>query len=190
MDKQKDLELILRSRMPIVVIDTRDESRMLNLLKDITFAKAGEDYLPLFRWSITDGLQRLDIALEPQDLTSVLARNEFGDHGNELEGIDLEHACNGEGGQDIADVMRTDDRQHCGGTLAGVLDLELCAFGPEGTHVARANVGVAMNREGHDAAGEGVRHTQNPSVVGVGDEHAVWRETFEDLSFGFGDVAC
>jgi SpoVK/Ycf46/Vps4 family AAA+-type ATPase len=66
MDKQKDLELILQSRMPIVAIDTRDESRMLNLLKDIAFAKASEDYLPLFRWSITDGLQRLDIALEPQ----------------------------------------------------------------------------------------------------------------------------
>ena len=66
MDKQKDLELILQSRTPIVVIDTRDESRMLNLLKGIAFARASETYLPLFRWTITDGLQRLDIALEPQ----------------------------------------------------------------------------------------------------------------------------
>lgn len=66
MDKQKDLELILQSRTPIVVIDTRDESRMLNLLKGIVFARASETYLPLFRWTITDGLQRLDIELEPQ----------------------------------------------------------------------------------------------------------------------------
>ena len=66
MDKQKDLELILHSRMPIVVIETRDESRMLNLLKGIAFSRASEQYLPLFRWSITDGLQRLDIDLEPQ----------------------------------------------------------------------------------------------------------------------------
>lgn len=66
MDKQKDLELILQSRMPIVVIETKDESRMLNLLKEIAFARASENYLPLFRWSITDGLQRLDIELEPQ----------------------------------------------------------------------------------------------------------------------------
>lgn len=66
MDRQHDLELILRSRTPIVVIDTRDESRLLELLKSITIARASEGYLPLFRWTITDGLQRLDISLEPQ----------------------------------------------------------------------------------------------------------------------------
>lgn len=66
MDRQRDLELILRSRMPIVAIETRDESRMLDLLKSITIARAREGYLPLFRWTVTDGLQRLDILLEPQ----------------------------------------------------------------------------------------------------------------------------
>jgi SpoVK/Ycf46/Vps4 family AAA+-type ATPase len=66
MDKQRDLELILRSRMPIVVIETKDESRMLKLLKDIAFSRSTEQYLPLFRWTVTDGLQRLDIDLEPQ----------------------------------------------------------------------------------------------------------------------------
>jgi len=52
--------------MPIIVIETRDESRMLSLLKAIAFARASQQYVPLFRWSITDGLQRLDIDLEPQ----------------------------------------------------------------------------------------------------------------------------
>ena len=66
MDRQRDLELILRSRMPIVAIETRDESRMLDLLKSITIERAREAYLPLFRWTVTDGLQRLDIQLEPQ----------------------------------------------------------------------------------------------------------------------------
>ena len=66
MDRQRDLELILRSRMPIVVIETRDENRMLHLLRTIALAGTGDDYLPLFRWTITDGLQRLDIELEPQ----------------------------------------------------------------------------------------------------------------------------
>ncbi len=66
MDRQHDLELILRSRTPIVVIETRDESRLLELLKSISIARASDDYLPLFRWTVTDGLQRLDIALEPQ----------------------------------------------------------------------------------------------------------------------------
>lgn len=66
MDRQHDLELILRSRTPIVAIETRDESRLLNLLKSITMARASDGYLPLFRWTVTDGLQRLDISLEPQ----------------------------------------------------------------------------------------------------------------------------
>ena len=66
MDRQRDLELILRSRTPIVVIETRDESRMLDLLKSITVARSTDRYVPLFRWTITDGLQRLDISLEPQ----------------------------------------------------------------------------------------------------------------------------
>ena len=66
MDRQRDLELILRSRMPIVVIETRDETRMLDLLRGIPMAQAGDGYQPLFRWTVTDGLQRLDIELEPQ----------------------------------------------------------------------------------------------------------------------------
>ena len=66
MDRQRDLELILRSRMPIVVIETRDEERMLQLLRNIALASISDGYLPLFRWTITDGLQRLDIELEPQ----------------------------------------------------------------------------------------------------------------------------
>ena len=66
MDKQRDLELILRSRIPIVVIETHDESRMLELLKAIAIKRASEGYMPLFRWTVTDGLQRLDISLEPQ----------------------------------------------------------------------------------------------------------------------------
>jgi len=66
MDRQRDLELILRSRMPIVVIETRDEKRMLELLRSIAVSRSGEEYAPLFRWTVVDGLQRLDIELEPQ----------------------------------------------------------------------------------------------------------------------------
>jgi SpoVK/Ycf46/Vps4 family AAA+-type ATPase len=66
LDRQRDLELVLRSRIPVVVIETRDERRMLDLLRTITVSSAGDAYLPLFRWTVTDGLQRLDIELEPQ----------------------------------------------------------------------------------------------------------------------------
>lgn len=43
---------------------------MLELLQTIAVARAGDDYVPLFRWTITDGLQRVDISLEPQSLNS------------------------------------------------------------------------------------------------------------------------
>ena len=70
MDQNHDLKLILRSRTPIIVIETRDESRMLELLLSITISRASDTYVPLFRWTITDGLQRLDIALEPQAINA------------------------------------------------------------------------------------------------------------------------
>jgi len=56
--------------MPIVVIESDDEARMIELLQAISLARSSDSYSPLFRWSITDGLQRLDIVLEPQTLTS------------------------------------------------------------------------------------------------------------------------
>ena len=70
MDERHDLELMLRSQTPLVVIESQDEQRMLELLQSIAIARASESYLPLFRWTITDGLQRLDIALEPQAINS------------------------------------------------------------------------------------------------------------------------
>lgn len=70
MDQRHDLELILRSRSPITVIETQDEARILEMLQSLTLASFGNDYLPLFRWTITDGLQRLDIALEAQMLNA------------------------------------------------------------------------------------------------------------------------
>jgi len=43
---------------------------MLELLQSIAVSRSGDDYAPLFRWTITDGLQRIDISLEPQSLNS------------------------------------------------------------------------------------------------------------------------
>jgi len=70
MDRRHDLELVLRSRTPIVVIESQDEQRMLEMLQSITIASASSAYTPLFRWTITDGLQRIDISLEPQAINS------------------------------------------------------------------------------------------------------------------------
>jgi SpoVK/Ycf46/Vps4 family AAA+-type ATPase len=70
MDGRHDLEIILRSRTPIVVIESRDEARILKMLQSITIAGSVDEYMPLFRWTVTDGLQRIDIALEPQSINS------------------------------------------------------------------------------------------------------------------------
>lgn len=66
MDRRQDLEIILRSRTPLIVLETRDERRVLRMLQAIGLQSSTADYMPLFRWTITDGLQRLDIDLAPQ----------------------------------------------------------------------------------------------------------------------------
>jgi SpoVK/Ycf46/Vps4 family AAA+-type ATPase len=73
-----DLEVLLRSRVPLIVVESRDESRVLKLLQGacrrappamaaVSIGTAGCDLtgklslgLPLFEWTITDGLRRLD----------------------------------------------------------------------------------------------------------------------------------
>lgn len=66
MTDRHDLELILKSGVPIVVIETHDEARLLELLVTLSLKQRAAGYRPLFRWSVTDGLQRLDLELEPQ----------------------------------------------------------------------------------------------------------------------------
>jgi hypothetical protein len=66
MNDRRDLELVLESGTPLIVIETTDEARVLELLRDIALARSASAYRPLFRWSITDGLQRLDLDLEAQ----------------------------------------------------------------------------------------------------------------------------
>lgn len=66
MDDRRDLELILRSGPPIVVVQTTDEGRLLGLLREIALSRPAHAYRPLFRWSVTDGLKRMDLDLEAQ----------------------------------------------------------------------------------------------------------------------------
>jgi hypothetical protein len=66
MSDRHDLELVLRSGVPIIVIETSDETRFLEMLTQIAIESPKATYQPLFRWSVTDGLQRLDLQLEPQ----------------------------------------------------------------------------------------------------------------------------
>lgn len=66
MKELHDLELILNSRTPIIVIESQEEPRVIQL-----FTRLGMRLQhPLFRWSITDGLQRLEIDYDPQRTVS------------------------------------------------------------------------------------------------------------------------
>ncbi len=57
-----DLELLVRSRVPIIIVETRDEPRALEVFKRLAIRTVQ----PVMCWSITAGLQRLDLDLQPQ----------------------------------------------------------------------------------------------------------------------------
>ena len=54
-----DLRAILRSRVPLVVIETRDEDRAQAMITDL----ARESGVPAFEWTVTRGLRRVDTDL-------------------------------------------------------------------------------------------------------------------------------
>ena len=66
MEERHDLQLMLESSTPIIAVETQDESRFLDSLMHLVALSGSAAYRPLFRWSVTDGLQRLDMDLEAQ----------------------------------------------------------------------------------------------------------------------------
>src|SRR5690606_4660678 len=66
MSDRHDFKLILDSGVPLVVVETTDEPRVLAMLSELALSQPAGGYRPLFRWTVTDGLQRLDLQLEPQ----------------------------------------------------------------------------------------------------------------------------
>lgn len=61
-----ELEVLIRSRIPIVVIESHDENRALSLVRGLE-SRLGH---PLFAWSVTEGLRRIDLQLGVQKLFS------------------------------------------------------------------------------------------------------------------------
>ncbi len=61
-----DLALVLQSHIPIVVIETREELRAVDLLQSMKFRMG----VPVYKWTVTEGLQRIDLDFEPQRLNS------------------------------------------------------------------------------------------------------------------------
>ena len=57
-----EISLLLRSRTPILMLETHEETRALELVKDIAINMD----LPIFKWSVATGMQRIDLILDPQ----------------------------------------------------------------------------------------------------------------------------
>ena len=64
MSEGHDLELLIKSHLPIILIESHEEPRMLQLISRIGI----KQYKPVYHWSITAGLKRLDIDIaSPQE---------------------------------------------------------------------------------------------------------------------------
>lgn len=66
MSDNYDLMLLIRGHMPIISIETNEEYRALELITTV----AENHRLATFKWTITEGMQRLDIDMEPQRLAA------------------------------------------------------------------------------------------------------------------------
>jgi SpoVK/Ycf46/Vps4 family AAA+-type ATPase len=64
-DASHDLEVLLRSRIPVIVIESRDETRVLQMLALLSVRVTRNAHTPMFEWTVTDGLKRIDVDLGP-----------------------------------------------------------------------------------------------------------------------------
>lgn len=62
MPDSRDLELLIHGHVPIITIESHEENRALELI----IKASRREFLPTFKWTVTDGLQRLDLSLDPQ----------------------------------------------------------------------------------------------------------------------------
>jgi len=66
MNDLHDLELLLHSRIPLILIESRDEKRVTQLFASLAIRLAQ----PVLSWSVINGLQRIDYAAVPQEQAS------------------------------------------------------------------------------------------------------------------------
>ncbi len=66
-----DLSLLIDSKVPILVIESYEEPRVLEVLTGLAINRA----LPLFTWSITEGLNRLGFGEQPESFNTPDATN-------------------------------------------------------------------------------------------------------------------
>ena len=73
MSELQDLSALIRANTPLIVIETQDEGRIVELFRQTLM----HVWRALHRWSITEGLRRIDLdreddAVGPPDASSAL----------------------------------------------------------------------------------------------------------------------
>ena len=71
MTELQDLVALIRANTPLIVIETRDEARVVELFRQAMM----QAWRSLYRWSITEGLRRLDLDREDDAETAPDASN-------------------------------------------------------------------------------------------------------------------
>jgi hypothetical protein len=62
-DSGRELEMLLASRFPLIVIESREERRVLQLVRKASLkARRGRNW-GVFQWTVTEGLRRIDVDL-------------------------------------------------------------------------------------------------------------------------------
>ena len=62
MSELQDLTALIRANTPLIVIETQDETRIVGLFREALM----HVWRSLYRWSITEGLRRIDMDREDE----------------------------------------------------------------------------------------------------------------------------
>ncbi|HEV7611528.1 MAG TPA: AAA family ATPase [Steroidobacteraceae bacterium] len=62
-DPRRELQTLLASRLPLIVVESREESRVLALVREMSLKVQQGRGWGVFQWTVTEGLQRIDMDL-------------------------------------------------------------------------------------------------------------------------------
>src|SRR5215831_14825089 len=60
-DPRRELEMLLASRFALIVIESREEARVLQLVREASLKAGRGRGWAIFQWTVTEGLRRVDM---------------------------------------------------------------------------------------------------------------------------------
>lgn len=63
---RSELKALLGSRVPLVIVETRDEPHAIALITSVALELHTKAHMPVFQWTVTEGLKRVDVNLGVQ----------------------------------------------------------------------------------------------------------------------------